>query len=167
FNVEQDAWLLNMSKFRDAGQLECFSNVKTTSSEHYYMIEDGETELPNSVLDDFKQFNNQQYKVVHTPIGENLMVTAGAGTGKTHVMVDRIMFLLSKKVDIKDVIMITFTNESTNEMKKRLQKKLTTLAMLTGKIKFSEFAEEVKSMQISTIHSYSKMILKTLAHELG
>lgn len=84
------------------------------------------------------------------------MVTAGAGTSKTHVMINRVMFLLSQGVRLKDIIMNTFTNEATDQMRKKLQEKLISLAILTGRTEFIEQAEEMKKMHISTIHLFSK-----------
>lgn len=166
-------WREGWKEFEDNYQLQCFNNLKQPPIEEEIVIEDGEDSLPSLIVNDFQSFNYKQYQIVHAPYDSNVMTTAGAGTGKTHVMVDRIMYLLSKvpKVSkdfsLKDVIMITFTNDSTNEMKKRLQNKLTNLSKLTGKVKYGEFAEAVKDMQISTIHSFSKTILTNLAHELG
>jgi superfamily I DNA/RNA helicase len=160
-------WREGWVEFEDNYQLQCFSNLKQPPIEEEIVLEDGEDSLPYLIVDDFESFNYKQYQIVHAPYDSNLMTTAGAGTGKTHVIIDRIMFLLSKGVSLKDVIMITFTNDSTNEMKKRLQNKLTILSKLTGKVSYGKFAEEVKDMQISTIHSFSKSVLTNLAHELG
>ncbi|QOT08456.1 UvrD-helicase domain-containing protein [Paenibacillus sp. JNUCC32] len=116
----------------------------------------------------FPSFNGGQYKAIHQPIDANQIITAGAGTGKTHVMIDRILFLLiNGGIPLKLVTMITFTNASTNEMKKRLENKFITLYNLTGQMRFLQFAEDVKDMQISTIHSFARSILKQLAHEIG
>ncbi|WP_179218439.1 exodeoxyribonuclease V subunit beta [Saccharibacillus sp. O23] len=116
----------------------------------------------------FPKFNKGQFKAIHLPVDTNQIITAGAGTGKTHVMIDRIIFLLmSGHVSLKQIIMITFTNASTNEMKKRLEEKFLDLFKLTNKNEFLNFAEEVRDVQISTIHSFSYSILKTLAHEMG
>ncbi|WP_312128516.1 UvrD-helicase domain-containing protein [Lysinibacillus capsici] len=116
----------------------------------------------------FPNFNSGQYAIIHAPRDGNLMVSAGAGTGKTHVMVDRVLFLLLKEqVPLDDITMITFTNDSTNEMKQRLENRLLTLFKLTNKSLFLNFAEDISSMEISTIHSFAKRILQALAHELG
>lgn len=113
-------------------------------------------------------FNHGQYSAIHASVRDNLKIVAGAGTGKTHVMIDRVMYLLeSEEVDLKDIVMITFTNESTDEMRRRFQDRMLTMFELTRRKRYLEFAEDVKNMQISTIHSYSKSILTKLAHEMG
>ncbi|MCP2034154.1 DNA helicase-2/ATP-dependent DNA helicase PcrA [Planomicrobium sp. HSC-17F08] len=116
----------------------------------------------------FSKFNTGQYKAIHNPVFSHQIITAGAGTGKTYVMIDRILFLLLHGgIPLNKIVMITFTNASTNEMKKRLEERFLALFKLTGKSKFLLFAEEVKDMQISTIHSFARSILKQLAHEIG
>lgn len=152
-------WKNLFEEFTRNYQLQCFSSVNEAPIEDGIVIEDGEEILPERIVNDFKSFNYEQYQAVHTPYNSHLMVKAGIGTGKTHVMIDRIMFLLTKNILLRDIIMITFTNESTNEMKKRLKDKLTSLSKLTGKTKYGLYAEDVKEMQISTIHSFSKSIL--------
>ncbi|MDN7242208.1 UvrD-helicase domain-containing protein [Planococcus sp. N028] len=122
----------------------------------------------NSIANDFPTFDLGQYLAIHADSLSHEIVTAGAGTGKTHVMIDRILFLLiHENIKLSSIDMITFTNESTNEMKDRLEKRFITLYQLTKQPKFLFFAEEVSDMTISTIHKYSKSILKRLAHEIG
>ncbi|MDN4066664.1 UvrD-helicase domain-containing protein [Paenibacillus vini] len=116
----------------------------------------------------FPSFNTGQYKAIHQPVDAHQIITAGAGTGKTHVMIDRILFLLMNGgVSLNKITMITFTNASTNEMKKRLEEKFLVLFNLTRQAKFLHYAEQVKDMQISTIHSFARSILMYLAHEIG
>lgn len=124
--------------------------------------------LISHIRKDFPSFNLDQYLAVHYDTSKHEIITAGAGTGKTHVMVDRILYLLlHEKVKLSSIDMITFTNESTNEMKSRLERRLITLHKLTKQPKFLIFAEEVTDMTISTIHKYAKSILKRLSHEIG
>ncbi|MCP8970936.1 UvrD-helicase domain-containing protein [Ectobacillus ponti] len=124
--------------------------------------------LLKQMAEHFPDFNSGQFKAIHQSVDAHQMITAGAGTGKTHVMIDRILFLLMNGgISLKHIIMITFTNASTNEMKKRLEDKFLALFKLTQNRQFLAFAEEVKDMQISTIHSFARSILKQLAHEIG
>lgn len=62
-----------------------------------------------------------------TTFDKNIVVTAGAGTGKTTLLVDRITHLLMRETDplnITDIIAITFTKKAANEMKVRLRNRL-------------------------------------------
>src|SRR5215831_5992060 len=57
----------------------------------------------------------------------NLVVTAGAGTGKTTLLVDRLLQLLLRDPEplkITDIVALTFTNKAANEMKSRLRERL-------------------------------------------
>ncbi|MGE5216146.1 MAG: UvrD-helicase domain-containing protein, partial [Chloroflexota bacterium] len=57
----------------------------------------------------------------------NLVVTAGAGTGKTTLLVDRLAHLLLRNPEplrITEIVALTFTNKAANEMKLRLRDRL-------------------------------------------
>ena len=54
-------------------------------------------------------------------LDKNIAVTAGAGTGKTLILVERyISILLQKNVDLRTVLAITFTNKAADEIQARL-----------------------------------------------
>src|SRR5262245_48852963 len=57
----------------------------------------------------------------------NLVVTAGAGTGKTTLLVDRLVHLLLRNPEplrITEIVALTFTNKAANEIKLRLRERL-------------------------------------------
>src|SRR5882762_9374396 len=57
----------------------------------------------------------------------NLVVTAGAGTGKTTLLVDRLVHLLLRNPEplkIIEIVALTFTNKAAEEMKLRLRQRL-------------------------------------------
>src|SRR5439155_5059236 len=57
----------------------------------------------------------------------NLVVTAGAGTGKTTLLVDRLVHLLLRNPEplkITEIVALTFTNKAAEEMKLRLRQRL-------------------------------------------
>src|SRR6185503_347502 len=57
----------------------------------------------------------------------NLVVTAGAGTGKTTLLVDRLVHLLLRNPEplkITEIVALTFTNKAADEMKLRLRQRL-------------------------------------------
>ena len=107
-------------------------------------------------------FNSAQYLVEHCKQDEHIIVQASAGTGKTTVMIDRILFLLhtQAKLHLSEVFMITFTNDATDQMNKRLQDTLMTRYNLTGQQKYLRWVEEQSQMNISTIHSFAYYMLK-------
>ena len=105
-------------------------------------------------------FDSGQYLVEHCtePIA---VVKASAGTGKTSVMIDRIMFLLhTRDIALRDIVMITFTNDATGQMGRRLQESFIQRYMLTGNERYLEYLEETSQMTISTIDSFSLSVLR-------
>lgn len=75
--------------------------------------------------DDFvlSQLNEQQLDIVCRPKDENILVIAGAGTGKTRVLISRICSLISADgVSPDSILAVTFTNKAAMEMKERLRK---------------------------------------------
>jgi ATP-dependent helicase/nuclease subunit A len=57
----------------------------------------------------------------------NLVITAGAGTGKTTLLVDRLVHLLVRNPDplkMTEIVALTFTNKAANEMKLRLRERI-------------------------------------------
>ncbi len=74
-----------------------------------------------------------------------VIVTAGAGSGKTRVLTHRIFHLiLDNKVNPENILAITFTNKATNELKERLSKVVT----------------NSKGVWVSTFHSMCAKILR-------
>ena len=60
--------------------------------------------------------------------GKNIIVSAAAGSGKTRVLVDRLVsIMLEEKIPIKNMIIVTFTNKASVEMKDRIRQKLNDL----------------------------------------
>ncbi|HTM10224.1 MAG TPA: UvrD-helicase domain-containing protein [Verrucomicrobiae bacterium] len=61
-----------------------------------------------------------------TTFDRNVVVTAGAGTGKTRLLVDRLIHLLMRDSDMKltDIVALTFTNKAASEIKLRLRERL-------------------------------------------
>ena len=84
----------------------------------------------------------------------NLIVTAGAGTGKTTLLVDRVLhLLLGRGCSIREVIALTFTEKAANEMKVRVREKLEEIIKaLTQKGKVPEALTD-KIDQIKDCHN--------------
>ena len=93
----------------------------------------------------------QRAAVVHA--GGPLLIVAGAGSGKTKVLTQRIAYLLAERgVQTGEIIAITFTNKAAGEMKERV-------AALVG--------PRAKAMWVSTFHSACVRILRAEAKRLG
>lgn len=78
------------------------------------------------------------------------MVLAGAGTGKTRVIIHRIANLIQKGINPSEIVAVTFTNKAANEMKERLN---TLLGTKGGGASF-----------VGTFHSFCMRLLKKYAH---
>jgi DNA helicase-2/ATP-dependent DNA helicase PcrA len=64
--------------------------------------------------------NNAQHTAVTAPL-QHLLILAGAGSGKTRVLVSRIAYLVhTQQITINEVLAVTFTNKAAGEMKSRL-----------------------------------------------
>ncbi len=62
----------------------------------------------------------EQLAVVRAPTDRCVLVNAGPGTGKTHVLVERFFHLVTEKgLAIPDVLMVTFTRKAAREMRER------------------------------------------------
>lgn len=65
------------------------------------------------------KLNEMQKKVVYSK-ERFLFLLAGAGSGKTRVVIERIKYLLNRKVSEQDILALTFTNKAAHEMKVRI-----------------------------------------------
>jgi len=81
--------------------------------------------------DDLHISDRMARESAETTFDRNVVVVAGAGTGKTTLLVNRLVHLLMKEpapVPIMQVVALTFTNKAATEMKVRLRERLVALA---------------------------------------
>ena len=89
---------------------------------------------------------NDSQRAAVTHFGTPLLIVAGAGSGKTRVLTNRIAYLLAaREVHPGEIIAITFTNKAAGEMKERV-------AALVG--------NRARMMWVSTFHSACVRILR-------
>jgi ATP-dependent DNA helicase Rep len=97
---------------------------------------------------------NPEQQAAVTHLGSPLLVLAGAGSGKTRVITQKIAWMIRKGVHSSDQIAaITFTNKAAREMRERASQLLT--------------KEEAKGLTVSTFHTLGLNIIKSEAKRLG
>jgi len=137
-----------------------FNEILTYNFTYY----DGNIPLDQlNVLSEFSAlFNKEQFLIEHAPLKQHILVAAGAGTGKTTVMVNRIIFLrhLQPNLTFADIGLITFTNKATLHMRKQLVDRIKLYYALTKDITYLNWIQELKDMEIGTIHSFAHYLLK-------
>lgn len=84
----------------------------------------------------------------------NILVSAGAGSGKTAVLSERVLELLKEGNSINDILVLTFTNAAASEMQDRIRRKIKDEKELA-----SEY-EKISSSYITTFDSFCYSVLK-------
>lgn len=70
------------------------------------------------------KWTDEQRQAIDTR-GKNLLISAAAGSGKTAVLVERIVnLLIEERISIDNMLIVTFTNAAAGEMKERIQRRL-------------------------------------------
>ena len=103
-----------------------------------------------------KTFTQAQQNVIDFR-GKNMLVSASAGTGKTTVMIERIVSLIEQGVDVSEIVVVTFTNLAAAEMKARLATKLSEKRNDT---RIVEQIEKLDTASICTLHSFCSELLR-------
>ncbi|MDO5754760.1 MAG: UvrD-helicase domain-containing protein [Tissierellia bacterium] len=93
-------------------------------------------------------------------IDGNMILNAGAGTGKTEVLTRRFMELIRRGVKLEEIVCITFTKKAANEMKERIQR----ILIEEGQ---HHLLSAFSKTNISTIHGFCSKILKEYADVIG
>ena len=113
------------------------------------------------------EFSPEQRDAVYSR-GENLLVSAGAGSGKTTVLVERILRYVASGGDITKVLAMTFTNAAAADMKAKLDKAISALVDADpGNGHLREQLSLLPQAQISTIHSFCLEMLRQNYFRVG
>ena len=132
-----------------------------------------------------------------TTFDRNVVVIAGAGTGKTTLLVNRLLHLIMRRADpltLPQIVALTFTNKAATEMKVRLRERLRALVASEGhensasgsatvslydlRIRYGWTTDEIVSRaetalqdieraQIGTLHSFAAHLLRLYPIEAG
>ena len=94
-------------------------------------------------------FNKKQQQVINE-LNQNILLSAGAGTGKTNVLSYRVANILNKnRANADEILCLTFTNKACRELKNRI----------TSQLDF----ETANKITIRTIHSFAYQVITTTA----
>ena len=111
----------------------------------------------------------EQQRVIDAPIG-NLLVSAAAGSGKTTVLVARIMNMISRRenpVDIDEILIVTFTRNAAAEMRTRIEKAIEkALVDDPNNERMQRQARNIHFAKISTIDSFCQAVVRRYCHLL-
>ena len=108
-------------------------------------------------------------------VEKNVLVAAGAGSGKTHVLVERYVEILRRNSDVTlaNIIAVTYTRKAAAEMRSRLKGRFMSLSQDPSEIalglnqRWRQMMLEVDSARIGTIHSLCESILKSYPSDCG
>lgn len=117
------------------------------------------------------EFTAAQARAIRT-LGVNVAVSAGAGAGKTRVLVERYLYILERREAMcGEILAITFTNKAAKEMKERIRAKANALERAAADEGERGFWREVKAgleyAPIGTFHSFCARVLRDNPVEAG
>ena len=101
-------------------------------------------------------WTEDQLRVIHSGAKE-ILCAAAAGSGKTAVLVERIVRLISEGADPEEFLVVTFTNAAAAEMKEKIRNRL--LAD-RKKPEIRNALDKIEYMQVSTIHSFCQKLIR-------
>lgn len=107
----------------------------------------------------FKWSKNQQQAI--DEVGHNLLVSAGAGSGKTAVLTERIFQLVKKGYSISHFLVLTFTNAAAAEMKSRVRDQF------LNDSECLDMVSELESSHIETFDAFALYLVKRYASSIG
>ncbi len=111
------------------------------------------------------RYTPQQLAAINADNPE-LLVSAAAGSGKTAVLVQRILRLIREKgIDINRMLIVTYTRAAAAEMRERLEIQLSQLAAEDPRM--ARQLDKLPSAQISTIHSYCQKLIRENFRQAG
>ncbi len=93
---------------------------------------------------------------------QNILVSAGAGSGKTAVLVERIIRLLTtQNIALENILVLTFTNAGAQEFKSRIKK------ALESKGSYAHLVHALDEADITTFDAFSLKIIKKYGYHLN
>ena len=98
---------------------------------------------------------------------QTILVSAAAGSGKTAVLVERMIQRLKRReLSIQELMVVTFTKAVAAEMKARIGMKLAEEFQATGDTYLEEQLNMLPSAHISTLHSFCQWVIRSYFYKL-
>ncbi|CVY69732.1 MULTISPECIES: helicase-exonuclease AddAB subunit AddA [Staphylococcus] len=107
------------------------------------------------------QWTDAQWNSIYAK-GQDVLVAAAAGSGKTAVLVERIIQkILRDEVDVDKLLVVTFTNLSAREMKHRVEQRIQQASLEDPKNEHLKSQRiKIHQAQISTLHSFCLKVIQ-------
>jgi ATP-dependent helicase/nuclease subunit A len=109
-----------------------------------------------------RELKPEQAAAAHT-LDRHLSVTAGPGSGKTTVLVERYLQILrTQNVSVDNIVAITFTNRAANEMRERVRKEIDALLRTSSgeaRLRWLRHKRALEGAVITTIHGFCSRLL--------
>ncbi|MBF8807953.1 MAG: helicase-exonuclease AddAB subunit AddA [Enterococcus lacertideformus] len=110
-----------------------------------------------------ERFTDEQWQAIFDQ-GDNLLVSASAGSGKTTVLVRRVIEKLKMGFNIDELLIVTFTEAAAREMKERIQEALqAAVNSESDPLKQQHFTKQLvllPSANISTLHAFCLTVIR-------
>ena len=92
-------------------------------------------------------------------VGMNIIVSAGAGSGKTAVLTERVIRKLKRGIDVNELLILTFTNAAAKEMKERIRSAIKKEGLKDQLLKIdSSFITTFDSFSLSVVKKYHYLL---------
>lgn len=108
-------------------------------------------------------FDSCQLRAIETR-GRDVIVSASAGSGKTTVMIERILRLIEEGEDLKRMLVVTFTRAAAADMRAKLFR---ALRQQSENVYCARALDDLSSAQISTLHSFCGNVARTYFYAIG
>ena len=99
------------------------------------------------------RWTKEQEEAIYTS-GKNIIVSAGAGSGKTAVLSERVLHKIEEDTHVNELLILTFTRAAADEMKDRIRKKI------SGKEELKKELTLLNSSYITTFDSFALSVVK-------
>ncbi len=106
-------------------------------------------------------WNDEQWQAIYEK-GHDLLISAGAGSGKTAVLVERIIQkILIDQIQVDELLVLTFTEAAAAEMKQRIRSRIEQeLGTQPDNLLLSAQLNKISSANISTFHAFCNKLIR-------